>query len=374
MRVREITLGLTGLALLWAAAGCAAWWVLAKKGRPWLGVTMGLTAIVGLAMRTLLAWGYLGLGRFGEIHGAYLAAVLSVPLLGAFIVGASALRPPAGTRSPAIMCVGAALAVLPAALGIYATHIEPSQLRIQTVDATVAADRTGHDTIRIAVLSDIQTTSVGDHERDAVRAAMAARPDIVLIPGDVLQGTDAQTRASAPDMKALLGQLHAPGGVYIVGGDVERTRSIQAIRPDSMVLLQDQIAVTTVRDRTVAIGGTVLDYDGPGALEMKNELMALPPDTVRVLVSHRPDTVLSLAPRSAVDLTVSGHTHGGQVSIPFVGPLMTLTNVPRAVAAGGLHEIDGNQIYVSPGIGMERGHAPQIRFGVPPTVGIVDLG
>ena len=102
--------------------------------------------------------------------------------------------------------------------------------------------------------------------------------------------------------------------------------------------------------------------------------MAQDAGTVRILMSHRPDTVLGLPADADVDLTVAGHTHGGQISLPVVGPLITLTNVPRAVAAGGVHRVNGNQIYVSPGIGMERGHAPQVRFGVPPTVGIVDLG
>jgi predicted MPP superfamily phosphohydrolase len=372
--VREITLGLTALALLWAALGCAAWWSLAKRGRPWLGVVMGVTAIGGLALRTLLVWDFLGLGRFGEIHGVYLAAVLSIPILGAFVTVTSLLRWPDGRRRAALALTGTSLAVVPAALGIYATHIGPFQLRVQTVHATVGPERSGQATIRIAVLSDIQTTAVGDHERAAVRAAMATQPDIVLIPGDILQGTDEQNRAAAPQMKALLEQLRAPGGVFVVGGDVERTRNIDAVRPDSMVLLEDEVAVTTVRDRTVAIGGTLIDYDAPGALAVKDELMSQPTGTVRVLLSHRPDTVLSLAPGSEVDLTVAGHTHGGQVAVPFIGPLMTLTDVPRSVAAGGLHYVHGNQIYVSPGVGMERGRAPQIRFGVPPTVGIIDLG
>lgn len=377
-RVREITWGLTGLALLWAAFGCGAWWVLARKGRPWLGIVMGIAAIAGLALRTLVVWGYLGLGRFGEIHGVYLAAVLSIPILGAFVAGASLVgRPggtPGGTRRAGIALAGASLAVVPATFGFYATHVAPFQLRIQTVQASVAPGRHGDATIRIAVLSDIQTTAVGDHERAAVRAAMATRPDIILIPGDILQGTDEQTRAAAPQMKELLAQLDAPGGVFVVGGDVERSRNIDAVRPESMVRLDDEVTITTVRDRSVAIGGTRIGYDAPEALAVKDELMSLPSGTVRVLLSHRPDTVLSLAPDAAIDLTVAGHTHGGQVAVPFIGPLMTLTDVARPVAAGGLHQVHGNQIYVSPGIGMERGRAPQIRFGVPPTVGIVDLG
>ena len=87
-------------------------------------------------------------------------------------------------------------------------------------------------------------------------------------------------------------------------------------------------------------------------------------------MSHRPDTVLELPPDSRVDLTVAGHTHGGQIVLPGFGPLVTLSDVPRSVARGGLHTVDGNRIYVSPGVGLQRGQAPQVRlFSPPPSVG-----
>lgn len=94
---------------------------------------------------------------------------------------------------------------------------------------------------------------------------------------------------------------------------------------------------------------------------------------MRLLVAHRPDAVLRLSPATRVDLVVSGHTHGGQLQLPLVGPLTTASHVPRAVAAGGLHEIDGRRIYVSRGIGVERGQAPRLRFGAPPEVAILTL-
>ena len=52
---------------------------------------------------------------------------------------------------------------------------------------------------------------------------------------------------------------------------------------------------------------------------------------------------------------------------------MTLTSVPRPIAAGGLHDLDGNAIYVGRGVGLERAQAPQVRFGVRPNIGILTL-
>lgn len=375
--MREVTLGLTVLAIVWAVLGYATWFV-SRRDRPLLGVVAGVGVVLASAVACTIAGQLAGLGVFGAIHGWYLAAVLSIPLLGVGILvttltGGTGRAGDAGRSRGALLGLGALLLV-PALVGFYATHIAPFQLSVDVVDAPLPTARSGDDTIRIAVLADIQTAAVGDLERQAVRAAMAAEPDIILLPGDVLQGPIARVREAAPAMKELLSELDAPGGVYLVGGDVETAEHLELIRPDGMTLLDDEVAITTVGDRRVAIGGTALDYDSPSADRVKDELMAEDPGTVRILMSHRPDTVLGLPSDADVDLTVAGHTHGGQVSVPFVGPIMTLTDVPRDVAAGGLDRVDGNLIYVSPGIGMERGHAPQIRFGVPPTVGIADLG
>ena len=94
---------------------------------------------------------------------------------------------------------------------------------------------------------------------------------------------------------------------------------------------------------------------------------------VAILLGHRPDTVLALPEGSRVDLTVAGHTHGGQVVLPLLGPLLTFSDVPGAVARGGLHQVDRNPIHVSPGVGLEREQAPQVRFLSRPAVGIVAL-
>jgi predicted MPP superfamily phosphohydrolase len=73
-----------------------------------------------------------------------------------------------------------------------------------------------------------------------------------------------------------------------------------------------------------------------------------------------------------VDLALAGHTHGGQVVLPFVGALYTKTSLPRAYASG-LHDFGGILVNVSAGVGMERGTAPQIRFLCPPEISVIDV-
>ena len=71
-------------------------------------------------------------------------------------------------------------------------------------------------------------------------------------------------------------------------------------------------------------------------------------------------------------LALAGHTHGGQVVIPFFGPPRTAIRLPRRYA-GGLNDYRGTPIHISRGVGMERGFDIPIRFLCPPEIGIIDL-
>jgi predicted MPP superfamily phosphohydrolase len=320
---------------------------------------------------------------FGGLAITYLDLVVGVPLVMVAVLAAAAATRRAvrsrgsarmGTR-PALVVCGAGLLLAP--IGFYATHIEPGMLEVDRPEPlAVAAVRAGDQRLVVGVLTDLQTTVVGDHEREAVTELMAARPDVILLPGDFLQVDDDEFERELPALRELLGRLQAPGGVYLVGGDVDHPleRLDQMVEASHIRYLADEVVTTSVGDRELTIGGIGVDYQAPAAQAVIDRLESDPgDDDIRILLSHRPDPVLGLRPGSRIDLQVSGHTHGGQVSVPFIGPLMTLSGVPRTVAAGGLHELDGHPIYVGHGVGLERGFAPQIRFGVRPDVGVLTV-
>ena len=95
---------------------------------------------------------------------------------------------------------------------------------------------------------------------------------------------------------------------------------------------------------------------------------------MHLVLVHRPGAGLeALAPDSPLDLVIAGHTHGGQVVVPGFGPPLTLSTAPRHLAAGGLNRVDGNAVYVSRGVGMERKWAPRVRLFCPPEVTLLTL-
>ncbi|HEX7135671.1 MAG TPA: metallophosphoesterase [Iamia sp.] len=370
-----LTLALTAVALVSGAAGVAtATWASrhGTLGGRAIVAAVGVTVLGGAAAAAGLVVLTTGIPLFAVVHLAYLGLTVSVPLL-ALGIGVLAVARGAPRAVWALVVVG----LLPAPLGIYATHVEPYRLRVDRQVVALDPERAGDDEVRIAVLADLQTNHVGDHEQRAVDEVLAAEPDVILLPGDLFQGSDGDLDGVVDEMRALLGRLEAPQGVFFVRGDVDGHdggHADRVLEGTGIEILVDEVAEIEVGDRTLRIGGTGLGYDGPWADAVRADLGRTPVDgAVTILLSHRPDTVLALPAASRVDLTVAGHTHGGQVVLPVVGPLVTFSDVPRAVARGGLHRVDGNPIYVSSGVGLEREHAPQVRFLSRPTVGVLTL-
>jgi predicted MPP superfamily phosphohydrolase len=306
---------------------------------------------------------------FTILHLGYLVVGLALPVLGLVLLVGSAAR---GARWP-VWVVAVAL-LLPGPTTWYGTHVAPYRLGVERAEVQVPPERRGSDPVRVGVLSDLQTTHVTGYEQRAVTKLLGLRPDLILIPGDIFQGSDRQFEAQLPAFRRLLGRLRAPGGVYAVRGDTDRDdRLDRLVVGTDIEILDYEVVGTTVGDRTIRIGGNELLWAPPPAVAMREELMASSPEDIRILLSHRPDVVLLLPEDAGVDLTVAGHTHGGQIALPVLGPLVTFSRVSRSVARGGLHEVGGNEIFVSSGVGMARLDAPQVRLLTRPAVGLVVL-
>ena len=337
------------------------------RGRVHAGLVVVRAAAVGIVGSLVFSAGALGitgLDGFTVIHVVYLVLTIGVPLAGVIVLMLARERPGAIT----VLCIAALLAV---PVGVYATHIEPFWLRTDSVELTVDGV---DEPIRVGVLADLQTTEIGSHENEAVDRLIASVPDMVLIPGDLYQFDDDVFDERAPQFSEVIQRLvDAVPAVYLVSGNTDTVAGLLAITEGTGArVLDNEVETLSVNGTVVSVGGTTLFSDERAARRVVDQLADDDQADVRILLAHKPDAIDLLDGRS-VDLLVSGHTHGGQVSLPFLGPPLTLSDVPRHVAAGGLHELDGTAVYVSTGVGRERDNAPQLRFGVRPSIGIIDL-
>ena len=364
----NLVLGLSAAVDTLVLCAAVAW---AVRREPVLG---RLAAALAAVAAVLAAKGIalVGLGvtvPFGVMHVVWLDLVVAIPLAAILLLALTRRRPGRLVR------VGAVAAVLLAPVGAYASLVEPERLVLERAELELDTRRDGDRPLRIGILADLQCEEVGDHEREAVERLMAERPDLILLAGDYHQGAGGKLGEELPALRSLIRRLDAPGGVFAVQGDVESVAEARQVMAGTGVrVLVDQIERVRVGDRRVSIAGIELTYWSRSARRTLAELEGRAGDgDIRIALAHRPDAVLQLPPDPRVDLTVAGHTHGGQVQLPVVGPLTISSRVPRRVGAGGLHELDGRWIYISRGVGAERGQAPRLRLGAVPEVSLITL-
>jgi predicted MPP superfamily phosphohydrolase len=330
----------------------------------------GLFSVVALVVLSLAA----DLNYFGVVHFVYLLAVVGFPLASAWIVIPHLLD--AEHRTPFIGWVLIVSSVALVAVGLWATHVEPFRLR---VDEQILGVTGSTEPIVVGVISDLQTTTIGSHERAALDAVLEGNPDLVVLPGDLFQLDLEDIGPALPEFVGWLRTLtSAVDHVVLVNGNTDIAQIVEDIAEETgATYLDDEMVELTVRGQVINVLGLSVSGDRDrrdidGDLLEQLRITTRRQDLV-IAVSHYPDPVLSLTPGTTIDLILSGHTHGGQVALPRFGPLVTASDVPRVVAAGGLHVVDGHPIYVSTGVGLERGQAPQLRFGVPPSVALITI-
>lgn len=348
-------------------------WLLRPTARRLTATRFGLA----LAAAALLALVKLPIGvllarsLFFAVTLAYVDIVVVTPLIAALALART--RTVGATRAAKWILGGAAIA-LPA-VGIYASFIEPFRLVEERVDVVLPADRAPSSPLRIAVLADLQSREVDDHLREAVRRALAFEPHLIVLPGDLIQveGEEAYLRV-VDDFRELLAPLDAPLGVYFVLGNTDTARLVGRVFEGTRVqLLENEVVDRSFAGKRVLIAGAGFHPGNPVNHAFTRDFDVREREELRLLIAHYPDAALNLNPTPGIDLVIAGHTHGGQVQIPFFGAPLTLSSVPRGVGSGGLHLLDGRQIYVSRGVGCERAGAPRIRFLCPPEVSLLTL-
>lgn len=336
----------------------------------WRRVTTAILAVGGLGFVkciAALAWAH---SYFLVVAFVYADALVLVPIVGAALL----LRARRRRMSRSVLVVSW-ISLLLVPVFVVATFVEPFRLVTEHTDVPIAASRELSRPLVIGVLADIQCVAVTAREDEAVARIMAANPDLVLIPGDLQQAGFDEIERMAKELRGLFAPLSAPLGVWYVEGNTETVGEARRLLEGTSVrILDDEIVRLEHAGSSVTLCGVDLMFQSPRARGVLRAIESEPEARdVRIVLAHRPDVIEALSPDSRVDLVVSGHTHGGQVQLPWFGPPITLSAVPRRVAAGGLHEVDGRRVYVSRGIGWEHGHAPRVRFLCAPEVTILRL-
>ncbi|WP_226858657.1 metallophosphoesterase [Diaphorobacter aerolatus] len=237
------------------------------------------------------------------------------------------------------------------------------------------------DGLRVAVIADIHASPINDvhYVQGIVNRTLAAKPDLVVLPGDMVDG-DAGTQAGNI---APLSQLRAKYGVFSAPGNHEYYSGYNAwarvYRSLNLGYLENQTRRVTIKGRTLAISG--IGDPAYGRLSQQNSdpgmPEGLPPDIEAVraqargadfhlLLAHQPKLAHENAAHG-VGLQISGHTHGGHV----LGMDRWLVAPVNNGFVRGAYDVDRMKLFVSNGAGLWAGFA--VRLGVPSSIDVLVL-
>jgi predicted MPP superfamily phosphohydrolase len=224
------------------------------------------------------------------------------------------------------------------------------------------------DGFRIAQLSDLHigTTTPRAWGQRWARAANLRAPDVTVVTGDlVTSGT-----AFYDDVADVLGTLQAKLGVFVSMGNHDYfgdgepliakicARGPRVLRNEGLVLEKEGAKLYLC-----AIDDTWTKRD-----DMERALQGRIDGVPTVLLAHDPERFRAAAKKD-VELTLSGHTHGGQIAVPFLGRRLSLSHLTHHFHVG-LYRKGRSTLYVHPGLGTT---GPPIRLGVAPAVVILTL-
>lgn len=262
---------------------------------------------------------------------------------------------------------------------VYGCTVGVSHLRVDHVDLTFKNLPPAFDGYRIVQFSDAHVGSFTGHRHGFLHtdidSILAQRPDLIVFTGDL---QNIRAREIVPWVGELR-RLQAPDGVVSVPGNHDYSYYIHVPPTDSLRNIRENIAlqwrcgwkllwnanITLRRGRDSLVIAGEENYENPACANFQQAMRGVGKGAFTIMLQHDPrawDDHILVSGR--VPLTLSGHTHGGQVSLFGLRP--TLLSYREDC---GLYEHDGRYLYVSPGIG---GLLP-FRVGVTPTITVITL-
>lgn len=252
---------------------------------------------------------------------------------------------------------------------IVARFILPFRPRITQLVVTLPRKHQHLDGLRIAFVTD---THVGpsfsaDRLLPITEALQREKPDILLFGGDFISESPRFLKSAIPALASMVPT--ARFGAYAVLGNHDisniRSRITKPLREIGVQVLENE-AVCIKTDRgDLWIAG--VDDAMLGKANVEATFLQVPSDAASLCLWHEPDYA-GTAEEYGPFLQLSGHTHGGQVRLPMLGPL-ALPRLGRRYASG-RYQIGDMTLYVSNGIGVYR---PPVRLNCPPELVFVRL-
>lgn len=256
---------------------------------------------------------------------------------------------------------------------LYSMYIEPRWIKVKTLNVNL--NKNLNNNIKVVQFSD---TQLGDffsinQLKEVVYKINKECPDIVIFTGDLLD--NASTYADINEVSGVLSKISCPLGKYAIygnhdyGGGAVRYYN-QIMNESGFKVLKNSSVSLKLSSNTIKIFGC--DDKLMGSYNSEKTLKGINSKDINILALHEPDLISDFE-SAPIDLALAGHSHGGQVRIPFYGPLMNNTLAKKYTH--GLYDLDNKnktKFYVNTGLGNTKlpfrlGNIPEITvFNINP--------
>lgn len=245
---------------------------------------------------------------------------------------------------------------------VYGYFVEPRWIEVKVVE--IPTVKLTHTTLRIVQISDLHCETKVVNENKMVEIVNLLKPDLIVFTGDSLN-----TPKALPVFRDAMRRLRATIGKYAVTGndDLAVARGLDLFYDTGFHLLKKENIRLTKENETFFISGLSYEY-----LNYWREVVErVPESSFSIFLCHTPDLIEEVKDVN-VDLYLAGHTHGGQVALPFYGALLTLSKYGKKYESGE-HSVNGITLYVNRGIGTEGKVLLTARFFARPEITVFDI-
>ena len=244
---------------------------------------------------------------------------------------------------------------------IYGFFIEPYWVEVNQF--TIKTSKLEKANFRIVQFSDTHCDMKMRNEKKLVEIVNSLKPDVIIFTGDAVN-TEKAAELFRGTMKALetnIAKLAIRGNWSHVAGDDElfEGTGFEVLNGEKQVIEKDG-------EKIVVYGFNFWDSSSKDSL-----LSSSSENSYNVFLYHSPDLVEDIQGHD-VDMYLCGHTHGGQIALPFYGAIITFSKFGKKYEAG-LYKVGETDLYVNRGLGMEGGHAPRVRFFARPEIAVFDI-
>ncbi|MFC1736434.1 metallophosphoesterase [Candidatus Hydrogenedentota bacterium] len=257
-------------------------------------------------------------------------------------------------------------------LTLYAFLIGPYSIKVEEITIHNSALSSVLEEITVVALSDLHMRGDKKLETRLVETVNALDPDLILITGDFTGLYDRVTvdLSALKSMKAALGIYGIPGNSDYsmkINGEYNEDfmeERLDNIRAQGVELLLDERRDLSIDGKILHIVGVA--HGNSSDVRLEGLLVGVPRGKPIIVLSHFPQ-IISEAEKEGTSLVLAGHTHGGQMSLPLIGPLVVKSGFGRTYYRGHYRVLD-THLYVNRGVGTSFVHA---RFMCPPEVTVL---